>query len=128
MRYLTAADLLLIHESLLYQFGGMSGVTEAGYGRLEGAVAVPQQSAFGAEVYESVAEKAAALCVAISRAHPFSDGNKRVALVAMDLFLTLNGHTLHADNNAAYEAMIGLAAGEIDRDGLIAWVQQHTRG
>ena len=88
MNYLAPADLIVIHEMLIAEFGGMRGITEAGFGRLEAAAATPQVSVFGADIYADLPGKAAALCDAIVRAHPFSDGNKRVALVALDLFLS----------------------------------------
>ena len=95
------------------EFGGMRGITEAGFGRLEAAVAAPQASMFGEELYAGVVSKAAALCQAIVRAHPFSDGNKRVALVALDLFLEANGFALAATNDQAYTTIMALARGEM---------------
>src|SRR5919201_643136 len=106
MRYLTPADLIMIHELLIAEFGGLRGITEAGFGRLEAAVAAPRASMFGADIYTGIPHKAAALCQAIVRAHPFSDGNKRVALVALDLFLAANGRTLAATNDEAYAAIM----------------------
>ncbi|HEX5690338.1 MAG TPA: type II toxin-antitoxin system death-on-curing family toxin, partial [Roseiflexaceae bacterium] len=115
-----------IHELLLTEFGGMRGITEAGFGRLEAAVAAPRASMFGEEIYADTLHKAAALCIAISRAHPFSDGNKRVALVALDLFLAENGYTLTANNDEAYEAIMALARGELGHDELAAWVTRNS--
>jgi death-on-curing protein len=126
MRYLSPADLIAIHEQLLSEFGGMRGITEAGFGRLEAAAATPRASMFGEEIYTSVAEKAAALCLAIVRSHPFSDGNKRVALVALGVILAYNGARLLATNDEAYTAIMALARGEMGREALAAWVEQHT--
>ena len=126
MRYLTSADLIAIHELLLSELGGMRGITEAGFGRLEAAVAAPRASMFGEEIYVSVTQKAAALCQAIVRAHSFSDGNKRVALVALGAALALNGARLTATNDQAYTAIMALARGEIGREELVAWVEQHS--
>jgi hypothetical protein len=47
MRYLTPTELIAIHSMLLGEFGGMRGITEAGFGRLEAAAAAPQASMFG---------------------------------------------------------------------------------
>jgi death-on-curing protein len=125
MRYLTPTDLIVIHELLLTEFGGMRGITEAGFARLEAAAAAAQASAFGAEIYADTASKAAALCWAIVRGHPFSDGNKRVALVALDVFLAHNGRTLVATNDEAYAAIMALARGEMGHAELAAWVERH---
>ena len=126
MRYLFPADLIAIHELLLSEFGGMRGITEAGFGRLEAAAATPQASMFGEDIYVGVAQKAAALCLAIVRSHPFSDGNKRVALVALGVALSLNGARLAATDEQAYEALMALARGEMGREELTAWVEQHS--
>ena len=125
MRYLTPTDLIAIHELLMAEFGGMRGVTEAGFGRLEAAAAAPQASMFCEELYAGVPSKAAALCQAIARAHPFTDGNKRVALVALDLFLEANGAALTATNDEAYAVIMALARGEMEHARLVAWVEQH---
>ncbi len=126
MRYLTPADLIAIHELLLSEFGGMRGITQAGFGRLEAAAAAPQASMFGEDIYIGVGEKAAALCLAIVRGHPFSDGNKRVALVALDAALSLNGVRFTATNDQAYNVIMALARGETGREELAAWVEEHS--
>ena len=127
MVYLSPTDLIVIHEALLSEFGGMRGITEAGFGRLEAAAAAPRASMFGEDIYAGVAEKAAALCQAVVRAHPFTDGNKRVALVALDLFLAHNGARLHASNDEAYTTIMALARGEMQVEALTAWVEQHSQ-
>jgi death-on-curing protein len=125
MHYLNTYDLLLIHRALIEHFGGMPGITEAGFTRLEAAVATPRQGAFGNDLYPDLIAKAGALAHAIVRGHPFSDGNKRVAVAALDLMLTLNGAKLHADNQAVYKITMAAASG-LNREELIAWVRRHT--
>ncbi|MBP1467690.1 type II toxin-antitoxin system death-on-curing family toxin [Candidatus Chloroploca sp. M-50] len=124
MHYLHATDLLIIHEALIEQFGGMPGITEAGFARLQAAVATPQQSMFGVDLYPDLASKIGALAYALIRGHPFSDGNKRVAVVALDLMATLNGASLTASNDEIYA--LALAAAEHHaRAEVIAWVREH---
>jgi death-on-curing protein len=123
-RYLTAAELLVVHQALIEVFGGMAGITEAGFARLEAAAATPRQSAFGAELYQGLAAKAGALAHAIVRGHPFTDGNKRVAVAALDLFVSLNGARLTADNDEVY-ALAMAAANHLGRAELITWVEAH---
>jgi death-on-curing protein len=69
--------------------------------------------------------KAAALCLAIVRGHPSSDGNKRVALVALDAALALNDARLTATNDQAYTLIMALSRGELGREQLAAWVEEH---
>jgi death-on-curing protein len=124
MRYLTPEELLVIHQALIETFGGMAGITEAGFTRLEAAAATPLQSAFGEDIYPDLAAKAGALAHAIVRGHPFSDGNKRVAAVALDLMASLNGARLTASNDDLY-ALAMKAAESMEREPLIAWVREH---
>lgn len=126
MNYLSPADLIAIHQLLITRFGGMPGITEAGFGRLEAASAAPRASLFGEELYPRTSSKAAALCYAIIRAHPFSDGNKRVALVALDVFLERNGARLTATDDEAYAAIMATARGDLGRDALVVWVERHS--
>ena len=124
MNYLTTEEVLVIHELLLAEFGGIRGITEAGYGRLETAVSVPQQSMFGADLYPDLPDKAGALTHAITRNHPFSDGNKRVAVVALVEMLARNGATLTATNDELYDLAIA-AATSLERAAVAEWVAAH---
>jgi death-on-curing protein len=125
IHYFTSTDLIVFHELLMTEFGGMRGITEAGFGRLESAVAVPRAHMFGADIFADTPSKAAALCEAIVRSHPFTDGNKRLALVVLDGFLTRHGYELTATNDEAYAAIMALARGELPREALIDWVKRH---
>lgn len=126
MNYLTTEEVIVIHELLLAEFGGIRGITEAGFGRLETAVSVPQQSMFGVDLYEDLPSKAAALSHAIIRNHPFSDGNKRVAVVALAEMLARNGAELTATNDELYDLALA-AATTLDRAAVAAWVADHIR-
>ncbi len=127
MRYLTPADLIVLHEALLAEFGGMRGITEAGFGRLEAVAAAPQASAFGEERYRGVAEKAGALVYALVQNHPFWDGNKRIAGAALRLFVARNGARLAADDHAVQLFTTEIARGKL-RDGtMVAWVGDHIQ-
>ena len=86
MRYLT----LELHRRLLAATGGASGIRD--FGALESAVAQPKATFGGSDLYPTLPEKAAALCLALVQGHPFVDGNKRVGHGAMETFLVLNGH------------------------------------
>ena len=70
---------------------------------LESAVARPFQTAGGKYAFQSVPEKAAALLHSLIANHPFENGNKRTAVIALDLFLTANGFYLYLDNDRMYQ-------------------------
>lgn len=123
---LTLLDVLMIHELLILRFGGMRGVTEHGFGKLEAAVAAPYASMFGEDLYPDLSAKAATLFWGIARSHGFSDGNKRVALVAVLDMLDRHHHGLTVDDEGLYAFVIA-AADDLTRDEVSAWFREHVQ-
>ncbi len=121
---LTITELLMIHELLIETFGGMRGVTEHGFGKLEAAIAAPDMSMFGEDLYPTLSSKAAALFFRVARAHGFSDGNKRVALVALLSYLDRHGTRLAADDDALYALTMAVAT-DAQQAEVEAWLEQH---
>jgi death on curing protein len=124
-RYLTFAEVLELHHSVLERWGGAGGIRDLGI--LESALAQPHQSFGGQDLYPDVTSKAAALCFSLVLNHPFIDGNKRMGHAAMETFLMINGHELHAPVDEQEQVMLDLAAGNLTRDSFVEWVKQHTR-
>jgi death-on-curing protein len=114
--------IVTIHDEQLAEHGGGMGIRD--HGLLESAHARPVNLA----AYESpdAAELAAAYAVGLAKNHPFVDGNKRTAFVAMELFLYLNGFDLGADDADCVLTMLAVAAGEIDEAALADWIRQHA--
>ncbi|HUM70888.1 MAG TPA: type II toxin-antitoxin system death-on-curing family toxin, partial [Chloroflexota bacterium] len=90
--YLTAQQVLFIHARLIATTGGEHGVRDIGL--LESAVARPQATFDGVELYPDLFHKAAALMESLAQNHPFVDGNKRTAITATAMFLRRNGRRL----------------------------------
>jgi len=67
-------------------------------GRLYASVAQPFQAAFGVDFYPSIPEKAACLFYGLIENHCFHNGNKRTAVLAIDLFFYANRHVLLLPN------------------------------
>lgn len=84
------------------------------YGLLESALARPQASAFGEDVYPTAHEKAAALLHSLARNHALIDGNKRLALAATIALLRMNGIRVTLSNDEAYDLVISVATGALD--------------
>jgi death-on-curing protein len=120
--WIADAVILAIHDEQLAQHGGAAGVRDAGL--LESAMARPRQRVAYAD--PDLAKLAALHALAIARNHPFIDGNKRTALVALELFLALNGKALAASDADAVLAVLAMAAGSLSDDDFIAWVRRHT--
>lgn len=94
---------------------------------LDAALAQPQMTFSGVDLYETLPEKAAALCFSIVMNHPFIDGNKRVGHAAMEVFLVRNGLCLEADVDEQEQLIFSLAAGRVSREDLTAWVANHAK-
>lgn len=116
--WLTSELVIAIHEEQLSRFGGPPGVRDTG--ALESALGRPinRYHYEGAEL----ASLAAAYAFGIARNHPFVDGNKRVAWLALITFLGLNDVDFVVPEPDAVAVMLALAAGEIDEEGLARWI------
>ena len=120
--WIGVAVALAIHEEQIAEHGGGEGVRDAGL--LESALARPR-NAWGYGVTDLCA-LAATLGHGIARNHPFVDGNKRTAFVAVETFLILNGVELAAGDADCVVAMLDLAAGEMTEAEFAAWLRDHT--
>ncbi len=119
--WLLTKAVIDIHTEQLVRFGGPDGVRDMGL--LESALARPiNRHAYGET---DLAALAASYAFGIARNHPFIDGNKRVALLAMVTFLGLNGVALAVSNAEIAAAILALAAGEVDEDGLTRWIRDN---
>lgn len=113
--------VLAVHEEQLATHGGAPGVRDPGL--LDSALARPRNKIFYANT--DAAALAASYAFGIARNHPFVDGNKRTAYVAMEVCLALNGFILGADDADALLTMLRVAAGELTEDALASWVRRH---
>lgn len=113
-RWVDKRALLLLHGESLAEHGGLPGLRDEGL--LESALARP---------LIDIAGLAAAYGAGLAQNHPFIDGNKRAAFLAIGLFLALNGYRLAATQLDATRTMLALAAGEIDEAALADWLRQH---
>lgn len=123
MRYLTAGEVLDLHDRLIREHGGKAWLRDMT--GLESAVAQPMQGFGGQDLYPTLDAKAAALCYSLVRNHPFSDGNKRVGHAAAETFLVLNGHELEASVDETEEMILGVATGKVSRATLTDWFRAH---
>ncbi len=121
--WLSPAVLRAVHEEQLAEHGGASGTRDDGL--FDSALARPRNLlAYGEP---DLADLAAAYGYGLARNHPFVDGNKRTAFVAVELFIALNGSTLVADDADCVLTMLDLAAGTLDEAGFAAWIRARLR-
>lgn len=107
-RFLSLDDLLVIVDAL-----GVGPVRDIGL--LDSARQRPSTTVWGEDAYPDLFEKAAALLESVTRGHPLMDGNKRLGWVSVVVFLGLNGVRIVAPEDDAYDLVIGVSTGTIDR-------------
>lgn len=114
--------LRAVHEEQLAEHGGAPGTRDEGL--LESALARPLKLAhYGTP---DIFEPAACYGVGLAKNHPFVDGNKRTAFVAVELFLNLNGVELDAADADCVLTMLAVAAGQTDEAALAQWLRSHA--
>ena len=120
---LTKSQVLLIHDQLIAETGGSSGLRDEGI--LDSALSAPFQTFGGEDVYPSLQQKAVRLCFGLVKNHPFVDGNKRIGAHVMLVFLALNGVELQHSQTELSDIILQLAAGEINAEHLLRWILSH---
>lgn len=116
--YLSADDVIHLHDEALQEYGGTHGLRDAG--ALESAIAQPAMHAFGVEPYSTVPVKAAAYLHFIARNHAFVDGNKRTAYAATYTFLLMNHWELTGDDNQVFVLVLCTAQGQLGEPQQVA--------
>jgi death-on-curing protein len=123
-RWIKREALLRLHAMSLVQFGGLAGLRDEGL--LDSALSRPEQLANYAT--PDMADIAAAYAFGLAKDHPFVDGNKRSAFLALGLSLRLNGYRLTASQPEATQTILMLAGADLSEEALATWVRgQITR-
>jgi len=122
-RWADRRALELLHDESIAEHGGASGLRDEGL--LESALARPLNLAAYGE--PDVAELAASYGVGLAKNHPFVDGNKRAAFLAVGLFLALNGKRLVATQAEATLNMLAVAAGTLEEADFAQWLREHVQ-
>jgi death-on-curing protein len=118
--WLTRVVLDAVHTDQVREHGGLFGVRDET--ALESALARPRHKWFY-DRSTDLSALAAAYAFAISANHPYCDGNKRAALLAMLTFLSVNGHDLDASDEEVLTTMLALAAGRLAEQDLAGWIR-----
>jgi death-on-curing protein len=121
--WLSRQLILAIHDEQLAEHGGAIGVRDEGL--LDSALARPLNRAGYGD--PDVAELAAVYAIAIARNHPFLDGNKRTAYVALETFLALNGCAFPVSDADAALVTLTMAAGDMEDEAFTDWVRANVR-
>jgi len=125
VRWLSTQLVQRLHQNLLNDFGGLEGrgVNDS---LLNSSLARPQQLLAYGEPAPTLFQLAAAYGFGLVRNHSFADGNKRIGLVAIDVFLQLNGYELCATEEEAVTNIYQLASGELKEQQLSIWIKKNA--
>ena len=108
---LSKSQILKMHLMLVEKTGGEAGLRDEGL--LESAIYSIDASFDGEDLYPSILEKAAKLCFSLVNNHAFIDGNKRIGIFAMLVFLESNNIFLSYEQQALVDLGLGLADGKV---------------
>ena len=111
---------MALHDLLLRKHGGLQGIHDEGL--LESAINNPFQTFGGADLYPTIQEKAASLCFGLISNHTFNDGNKRIGVLAMAMFLEYNGYPLKCTDSDLIFLGLGVASGKLQQEDIMKWI------
>jgi len=117
-------EIISLHSKLISQSGGLDGIRDASL--LDLSVNSPYHTFGGQYLYPTIQAMAAHLAFSLIKNHPFIDGNKRIGILAMMVFLKINGLPLACTDNELETLGWGLADGSIDEPELIEWIVSHS--
>jgi death on curing protein len=123
--YVSLEQVLDLHRRQIRRFGGAHGLRDRG--ALEAAVARPQMTFGGEDLYPETADKAAALMHSLVMNHPFVDGNKRAGAHACILFLLANEVEPVFPAAELTEITLAVAQGSVNAEALAIWLRQRIR-
>ena len=118
---ISEADILLLHEFSIVDYGGAKEIRDRNL--LLSAIGRPFQTFDGKEQYPGPFEKAAAHGESLIINHPFVDGNKRTALLAMLAILSEYGLELSVSENELYNFVIGMSTGQKKYEEIVVWLK-----
>lgn len=123
--YLTSTQVLAIHDQMIKRFGGSAGVRDVTL--IESAVARPQATFDGNDLYETLFTKAAAVLQSLLKNHPFVDGNKRTALTSAGVFLIRNGYLLQNEHDEEVEFALQVDNEHLSIEEISARLEKYSR-
>ncbi|HEU4914706.1 MAG TPA: type II toxin-antitoxin system death-on-curing family toxin [Candidatus Saccharimonadales bacterium] len=118
------AVLCYIHDQIIEASGGSKGFHNEGL--IRSALARPNQSAFGEDIYADLFMKAAALLDSIANNHGFRDGNKRTAMAAAVLYLSMHNIEVQFTNEEYEEIMLHVVNDKPSVEEIKSWLMQHA--
>jgi death-on-curing protein len=128
MKRVTIEQVIEMHSALITETGGLDGVRDMNL--LDGSVNAPYHTFGGQNLYPTFQAMAAhcglkSVAFSLVKNHPFLDGNKRIGVLAMLVFLEINGLPVTTTDEELISLGLGLAENIIDESALIEWISAH---
>ena len=123
--YLTLDAVLAIHDDMIERYGGSYGIRDLGL--IQSALARPQASFGGEDLYPTVLDKAAALFHSLIFNHAFMDGNKRTSMTATARFLYINNYELIAEKDEFVAFPLRVENKHLNLEEIAEWIKKHVR-
>lgn len=124
-RFLSVDEVLGLHQRQIERYGGSSGLRDLGL--LQSAVSLPAASFDGSWLHSSLDEMAAAYLFHLAQNHPFIDGNKRTAAIAMIVFLAINDLVPTFTVDELVELTLRVATSTITKAEVAVAIAGHVR-
>lgn len=124
VNYSEIDEIIAIHDSVIKQTGGKKGILS--FSLLHSAIERPKVTFGGNDLYPTVYEKATALFHSLINNHPFKDGNKRTALLALVRFLHLNGYILKHPFKQTVDITLRIQKKKINFKEITEWIESNT--
>ena len=125
IRYLTLDDVIAIHDNMVSLYGGSHGIRDLGL--VDSAVARPQATFGGEDLYPGIYKKAAALFHSLIFNHAFVDGNKRTSITSTARFLSMNGYELNATDKEFVSFPLRVENKHLSFEEIANWLKTHTK-
>ena len=123
MKRLSKKQIIFLQQTLIEETGGTRGIRDDGL--LDSAINAPFQYYEDEELFPSVQQKGARLGFGLIRNHAFVDGNKRIGVHAMLVFLAINGVELDYLQEELSDMVLKVAAGSYQYEDILNWIIQH---
>lgn len=123
--FLTLEQVLAIHDDQIERYGGSHGIRDLGL--LEAAIARPQSTFDGKDLYPNIFLKAAVVMQGVISNHPFLDGNKRTGSVSAARFFFINGYDLVVGQKELVRVVLKVRSKEVVVQKLASWLKKNSR-
>ncbi len=124
MKFLAEEQVLFIHSRIIDETGGTHGIRDLAL--LQSAVARPQSTFSGKELYQDIFHKAAALMESLIKNHPFLDGNKRTAITSASMYLLRNGYSIETTQSEIEHFTLNMATGKTSLNAAAGWFKRYS--